>query len=222
MAILFHLFKCLVSSYFVFQSSYLVGPRHLFSFVPKIIGPRQLFSFVPKIIAPCHLFSFVPKIIGPCHLFSFVPKIIGPCHLFSFVPKIIGPCHRFSFVPKIIGPCHLFSFGARDLHINIVTDIELRTLPLPLGGRLLLNAGFMHKQRMGQERQLLRTIKERQTRFTGHIIRKGELEDLILTGKGRGKKARGGQRLLFLNQVMENTGLLHPREPYGTPQEIEL
>ena len=28
-------------------------------------------------------------------------------------------------------------------------------------------------QRMGQERQLLRTIKERQTRFTGHIIRKG-------------------------------------------------
>ena len=46
-------------------------------------------------------------------------------------------------------------------------------------------------QRMGQERQLLRTIKERQTRFTGHIIRKGELEDLILAGKVQGKKARG-------------------------------
>ena len=60
-------------------------------------------------------------------------------------------------------------------------------------------------QRMGQERQLLRTIKERQTRFTGHIIRKGQLEDLILAGKVQGKKARGGQRLLFLNQVMENT-----------------
>ena len=57
-------------------------------------------------------------------------------------------------------------------------------------------------QRMGQERQLVRTIKERQTRFTGHIIRKGELEDLILAGKVQGKKARGGQRLLFLNQVM--------------------
>ena len=66
-------------------------------------------------------------------------------------------------------------------------------------------------QRMGQERQLLRTIKERQTRFTGHIIRKGELEDLILAGKVQGKKARGGQRLLFLNQVMENTGLTSPR-----------
>ena len=64
---------------------------------------------------------------------------------------------------------------------------------------------------MGQERQLLRTIKERQTRFTGHIIRKGELEDLILAGKVQGKKARGGQRLLFLNQVMENTGLTSPR-----------
>ena len=58
-------------------------------------------------------------------------------------------------------------------------------------------------QRMGQERQLLRTIKERQTRFTGHIIRKGELEDIILAGKVQGQKARGGQRLLFLNQVME-------------------
>ena len=66
-------------------------------------------------------------------------------------------------------------------------------------------------QRMGQERQLLRTIKERQTRFTGHIIRKGELEDLILAGKVQGNKARGGQRLLFLNQVMENTGLTSPR-----------
>ena len=66
-------------------------------------------------------------------------------------------------------------------------------------------------QRMGQERQLLGTIKERQTRFTGHIIRKGELEDLILAGKVQGKKARGGQRLLFLNQVMENTGLTSPR-----------
>ena len=66
-------------------------------------------------------------------------------------------------------------------------------------------------QQMGQERQLLGTIKERQTRFTGHIIRKGELEDLILAGKVQGKKARGGQMLLFLNQMMENTGLTSPR-----------
>ena len=68
---------------------------------------------------------------------------------------------------------------------------------------------------MGQERQLLRTIKERQTRFTGHIIRKGELEDLILAGKVQGKKARGGQMLLFLNQVMENTGLTSPANHMG-------
>ena len=68
-------------------------------------------------------------------------------------------------------------------------------------------------QRMGQERQLLRTMKfkERQTRFTGHIIRKGELEHLILAGKVQGKKARGGQWFRFLNQVMENTGLTSPR-----------
>ena len=49
------------------------------------------------------------------------------------------------------------------------------------------------------------------TKQRGLIIRKGELEDLILAGKVQGKKARGGQRLLFLNQVMENTGLTSPR-----------
>ncbi|XP_042874362.1 craniofacial development protein 2-like [Penaeus japonicus] len=42
--------------------------------------------------------------------------------------------------------------------------------------------------------------------FTGHVIRKGELEDLSLVGKIPGKKARGGRRLLFLNQLKENTG----------------
>ena len=77
-------------------------------------------------------------------------------------------------------------------------------------------------QRMGQERQLLRTIKERQTRFTGHIIRKGELEDLILAGKVQAKKARGGQRLLFLNQVMENTGLISPRTIWNAARNRTL
>ncbi len=78
-------------------------------------------------------------------------------------------------------------------------------------------------QRMGQERQLLRTIKERQTGFTGHhIIRKGELEDLILAGKVQGKKARGGQMLLFLNQVMENTGLTSPRTTWDAARNPTL
>ncbi len=77
-------------------------------------------------------------------------------------------------------------------------------------------------QRMGQERQLPRTIKERQTSFTGHIIRKGELEDLILAGKVQGKKARGGQRLLFLNQVMENTELTSPRTTWDAARNLTL
>ncbi len=77
-------------------------------------------------------------------------------------------------------------------------------------------------QPMGQERQLLRTIKERQTSFTGHIIRKGELKDLIIAGKVQGKKARGGQRLLFLNQVMENTGLTSPRPIWGHSTSNEM
>ena len=66
-------------------------------------------------------------------------------------------------------------------------------------------------QRVGQDRQLLQIIQEKQVKYTGHVIRKGELEELCLAGKIPGKKARGGQRLLFLKQIMEITDLQNPR-----------
>ena len=62
-------------------------------------------------------------------------------------------------------------------------------------------------ERVGQKQQLLEVIKSRQVNFTGHVIRKGELEELCLAGKVHGKKPRGGQRLLFLNKLKDITGL---------------
>ena len=76
-------------------------------------------------------------------------------------------------------------------------------------------------QRFGQERQLLKIIQARQVSFTGHVIRKGELEELCLAGKVPGKKPRGKPRLPFLNQLKEITGLGIPRQQSGTSQEIE-
>ena len=54
-------------------------------------------------------------------------------------------------------------------------------------------------QEIGQERKLLCCIEQRQLKFFGLAIRKGELEDLTLSGRIPGKRARGAQRFTFFN-----------------------
>ena len=54
-------------------------------------------------------------------------------------------------------------------------------------------------QKMEQEHKLLCCIKQRQLKFLGHAIRKGKLEDLALSGRIPGKRARGAQRFTFIN-----------------------
>ena len=45
---------------------------------------------------------------------------------------------------------------------------------------------------------LLKTIRQRQLRFMGHICRKGEIEHLAITGKIEGKRSRGRPREAFV------------------------
>jgi len=54
-----------------------------------------------------------------------------------------------------------------------------------------------------QERSLLTDIKTRQMDFLGHVLRKGKLEHLSLSGKISGKRARGKQRITFLQQIQK-------------------
>ena len=49
-------------------------------------------------------------------------------------------------------------------------------------------------------RQLITNIRRRQAKFIGHIMRKGELEHTVTTGKLNGKRARGRQR----EKIMDN------------------
>ena len=49
-------------------------------------------------------------------------------------------------------------------------------------------------------RQLITNIRRRQAKFIGHIMRKGELERTVTTGKLNGKRARGRQR----EKIMDN------------------
>ena len=47
------------------------------------------------------------------------------------------------------------------------------------------------------KRKLLQTIKKRKMSFLGHVMRRKRIENLLLTGKVEGKKARGRQRMTY-------------------------
>ncbi|GFN88709.1 hypothetical protein PoB_001521500 [Plakobranchus ocellatus] len=45
-----------------------------------------------------------------------------------------------------------------------------------------------------KRRSLVRTIRKRQATFLGHVMRRGKLEYLVITGKFEGKRSRGRKR----------------------------
>ena len=54
------------------------------------------------------------------------------------------------------------------------------------------------------QRTIWTDIRERQRKFIGHVIRKEELEQIVITGKIQGKKARGRQRQMMLTSMAED------------------
>ena len=59
-------------------------------------------------------------------------------------------------------------------------------------------------EKVGVERQLLNTIRRRQWKFVGHVLRReGWIEKNILEAEMGGKRARGRQRLKMLDWMME-------------------
>ena len=57
--------------------------------------------------------------------------------------------------------------------------------------------------KVGAERELLKTIKRRQWRFIGHELRGGGIGRNILGAEMAGKRARGRQRVKMLEWMME-------------------
>ena len=53
-------------------------------------------------------------------------------------------------------------------------------------------------------RSLWTDIRERQRKFIGHVMRKEELEQILMTGKIQGKKARGRQKQMMLPSMAED------------------
>ena len=127
--------------------------------------------------------------------------------------------------------CYIWSvllYGCEAWTLSSATTNNLEAAEMWFYRRMLRISYTAHEtnisvlKRVGQKRQLLHTIQERQIKFTGHIIRKGELEDLCLAGKIPGKKARGGQRLLFLKQIKDNANLSNPRAIWDAARNREL
>ena len=61
-------------------------------------------------------------------------------------------------------------------------------------------------RRMNTSTSLLIDIVHRQLTFLGHILRKGELENLVVTGFVDGKRDRGRQRETFLTYLSRIVG----------------
>ena len=61
-------------------------------------------------------------------------------------------------------------------------------------------------QQTGQKRKLLKNVMNRQLQFFGHVMRKQKLEHVVICGKIRGKRARGRQRLKFMDQLKDELG----------------
>ena len=58
--------------------------------------------------------------------------------------------------------------------------------------------------RFGTRRALVGEIRRRQMNFVGHIIRSEKLEHLCLTGRVEGRRARGRQRVKYLDSLRED------------------
>ena len=53
----------------------------------------------------------------------------------------------------------------------------------------------------GVQRTLMNTIRQRQLNFLGHVMKRRGLENLLVTGKVEGRRARGRQRLKYLEWI---------------------
>ena len=65
-------------------------------------------------------------------------------------------------------------------------------------------------------RTLIKTIRTRQLKFFGHVMRKQGLEHLVISGKIEGKRDRGRQRMTYtdslrryVNRDLNNTDFIH-------------
>ena len=76
-------------------------------------------------------------------------------------------------------------------------------------------------QMASAERNIIATIRSRQMRFLGHIMRRGELEDLSITGKLDGKRPKGRPRFTFMEKLKKMVNQNEDQQKQSTNQILQ-
>ena len=65
------------------------------------------------------------------------------------------------------------------------------------------------RERAGVKREVIATIRARQLNFLGHILRENKLEKLTLQGKIEGRRARGRQRMKYMDSLLKDNNRIN-------------
>ena len=74
----------------------------------------------------------------------------------------------------------------------------------------------------GHKRNLVNTIRKRQAKFFGHVMRRGGLEKLAVSGKITGKRAPGRQRTKMMDSMTKWLGTGKNSSTIRATEEREL
>lgn len=116
---------------------------------------------------------------------------------------------RISTKDKILKSCvwSVLSYGCESWNINknLLKSLEAcevwcwRKILKIKWSEFVSNDKIWRK--IGTKKYLVRSIQKRQLEFLGHIIRKGGIEAVALTGKVEGKSGRGRKRASYLSNL---------------------
>ena len=76
-------------------------------------------------------------------------------------------------------------------------------------------------QMASADRNIIATIRSRQMKFLGHVMRRGELEDLSITGKLDGKRPKGRPRFMFMEKLKKMVNQNEDQQKQSTNQILQ-
>ena len=115
-----------------------------------------------------------------------------------------------------IAKCYIWStllYGAETWTVTKVTSDKLEAFEMWLYMRMLGISWKEHKtneevlNKMKTKRSLLNTIKQRKCQYFGHIIRRDNLQRLLMDGRINGRRGRGKLRTIWTDNIKEWTKL---------------
>ena len=105
-----------------------------------------------------------------------------------------------------------FLYGCEAWNINKAMEKRIEALEMWFYRRIMRISWVDHVsnervlQRAGARREMLTSIRKRQLRFLGHVMREEQLESVCLMGKVDGRRGRGRPRIKFVDGLARVVG----------------